>query len=180
MGLTGDLKDFELNDIFQFIHMSGKDGVLHVHSDLGEGTIYFDRGNILHAEAGEHSGTDAISVLLTWDQGVFEFITGEKLDKVTIDLPVQSAILEAAKKIDERKKIEEVIPSIDAVVDFVAEPGLSEIELQPVEWKALSIINGEKTIKEISRELDLKPFQVIKILYDLAQSGLIKVVGEEK
>jgi len=167
MALRGDFKDFELNDIFQFIHMGGKDGALHLSGNNGTGIIYFEHGNIKHAEIGEHAGTDAINLFLKWDNGTFEFIVGESTEKVTIDLPVNNVILEAARQIDEWTKMEDVIPSVEVVVDFVEEPDISDIEL--------SIINGEKTIKEIAEELKMKTFDLAKLLYGLVQSGLIRV-----
>jgi hypothetical protein len=175
MALRGDFKDFELNDIFQLIHMGGKDGALHLKGNNGTGVIYFERGNIKHAEAGKHAGTDAINIFLKWDNGTFEFIAEENTDKVTINLPVHNVILEAARQIDEWKKMEDIIPSVEVVVDFEEEPDVSDIELRPLEWKALSIINGEKTLKEIAEELNMKTFDLAKILYGLIQSGLIKV-----
>jgi len=175
MALRGDFKDFELNDIFQLIHMGGKDGALHLRGKDGAGVIYFEHGNIKHAETGKHTGTEAINIFLTWDTGNFEFIAAENTDKVTINLPVHSVILEAARQIDEWKKMEDVIPSVEVVVDFEEEPDITDIELRPMEWKALSIINGEKTIKEIAEELKMKTFDLAKVLYGLVQSGLIRV-----
>jgi hypothetical protein len=49
MALRGDLKDFELNDIFQFIQMGGKEGALHLAGNNESGVIYFEHGNIKHA-----------------------------------------------------------------------------------------------------------------------------------
>ncbi len=180
MALSGDLKDFELNDIFQFIQLGGKDGALHIKSDKGASVIYFKGGNILHAEVGVYEGTDAINVLLTWNDGTFNFIPNEEADKVTIDLPVQNVILEAARQIDEWKKMEDVIPSINVVVDFVGEPDMGDIELQPAEWKALSFIDGKKTVKEIADALEMNSFEVAKILYSLVQSGLVRVIKEKR
>jgi hypothetical protein len=175
MALRGDFKDFELNDIFQLIHMGGKDGALHLTGKNSTGVIFFEHGNIKHAETNEHTGTEAINVFLKWDTGTFEFIAGESTDKVTINLPVHNVILEAARQIDEWKKMEDVIPSVEVVVDFEEEPDISDIELRPMEWKALSIINGEKSIKEIADELKMKTFDLAKVLYGLVQSGLIRV-----
>ncbi len=180
MALSGDLKDFELNDIFQFIQMGGKDGALHIKSDMGTSAIYFKGGNILHAELGANEGTDAINLLLTWKDGTFNFIPGEETDKITIDLPVQNVILEAARQIDEWEKMKDVIPSINVAVDFVEEPDVGDIELHPMEWKALSFIDGNKTVKNIADELEMNSFEVAKILYGLVQSGLIKVIEEKK
>jgi len=180
MALSGDLKDFGLNDIFQFIQMGGKDGALYLKSIKGEAAIYFKGGNIQHAEVGSNDGTDAINELLTWNDGTFNFIAGEGIDKVTIDLPVQNVILEAARQIDEWKKMGDVIPSSRVVVDFVEEPDVGDIELHPMEWKALSFVDGNKSIKEIADKLEMNNFEVAKILYGLVQSGLVKVLGEKQ
>jgi hypothetical protein len=180
MALSGDLHDFELNDIFQFIQMGGKDGALHIKSDKGVSVIYFKGGNILHAELGIYEGIEAINDLLKWEDGTFNFIPDEETDKITIDLPVQNVILEAARQIDEWEKMKDVISSINVVVDFVEEPEVGDIELQPMEWKTLSFVDGKMSVKEIADKLELNSFDIAKILYGLVQSGLIKVVKEKK
>lgn len=180
MALSGDLKDFELNDVFQFIQMGGKDGALHIKSDKGVSAIYFKSGNILHAEMGVYEGIDVINELLKWKDGTFNFIPEEESDKITINLPVQNVILEAARQVDEWEKMKDVIHSINVVVDFVEEPEVGDIELQPMEWKTLSFIDGKKSAKEIAEKLEVNSFYVAKILYGLVQSGLIKVVREKK
>lgn len=180
MVLSGDLKDFELNDVFQFIQMGGKNGALHIKSNKGVSVIYFKGGNILHAEMGIYEGVDAINVLFNWKDGTFNFIPDEETDKITIDLPVQNVILEVARQVDEWEKMKDVIPSINVVVDFIEEPDAGNIELQPMEWKTLSFIDGNKTVKEIADKLETNSFEVAKILYSLVQSGLIKVVKEKK
>lgn len=180
MALHGDLKDFELHDIFQFIQMGGKKGALHLECEQGEGLIYFENEKIMHAEVGEDVGTDAINIVLKWDKGKFSFNPGESTEKRTIDMPIQNVVLEAARQIDEWKKMEDVIPSTSVVIDFVEEPDVGNIELQPHEWKVMSFIDGDKSIKDIANQLDMETFEVGKIVYGLVKSGLIKVLEEKK
>lgn len=180
MALHGDLKDFELHDLFQLIQMSDRDGALHLKCVEGKGVIFFKDGKVTHAEMGGSKGTDAINILLAWKEGTFSFNVDEESSRVTIGQPVQNVILEAARQIDEWKKMEDVLPSIDVVVDFVEEPDVRDIELRPGEWKTLSFIDGEKSIKEIAGQLDMEYFDVAKIMYGLVGSGLIKVLKERK
>ncbi|RKZ21395.1 hypothetical protein DRQ16_03670 [bacterium] len=180
MGLQGNLRDFEITDVLQLIHMGQKDGVLKIKTEDDEGAVYFEGGLVTHAETRETEGEKAIQVILTWTEGEFIFETNVKSEKRTIELPIQNVILEAARQIDEWKRMEKVIPSVDVVVDFVEDPDVGNIELLPEEWRVLTSVDGNKSISEIADSLKMKEFDVARILYGLVSSGLIKVCGEKK
>lgn len=61
---------------------------------------------------------------------------------------------------------------------FVMEPGAAdkaaEIRLKPVEWKILCLLDGERTLLDISKELAMSVYKVGKFVYGLQAAGLIK------
>uniref|UniRef100_A0A7C4YAP7 DUF4388 domain-containing protein n=1 Tax=candidate division WOR-3 bacterium TaxID=2052148 RepID=A0A7C4YAP7_UNCW3 len=180
MPLSGSLEDFEITDVLQVIHISNKDGVLYIRTPKGRALMFFKGGLLLHAEIEDAVGMDAVRKIIILRQGTFEFRPGESTSQVTIELPIQNVIIEAARQIDEWKQMKKIIPSVNIIVDFVEEPEISKIELKPDEWKILTSVDGKKSLKEIAKSLTLDEFTVAKTLYGLISSGLLKVTGEKQ
>lgn len=177
MALQGNLEDFDLTDVFQLIHLGKKNGVLEIKTEESDGEIYFDEGKVIYARAGKVEGEDAIHHVLRWTMGKFMFTPDKDPPQKIMDIPIQNVILEAAKQIDEWKRLEKTIPSVDMIVDFVEDPELSsdKINLSPQEWKILSLITGNRSIGEIAQLAKLKEFETAKIFYGLISSGLVKL-----
>lgn len=178
MPLSGSLEDFEITDVLQVIHISNKDGVLYIRTARGRALMFFKGGLLLHAEIEDVVGMDAVRKIIILRQGTFEFRPGDSTPNVSIELPIQNVIIEAARQIDEWKQMKKLIPSVNIIVDFVEEPEISKIELTPDEWKILTSIDGKKTLKELAKTLSLDEFTVAKTLYGLISSGLLKVTEE--
>lgn len=153
MTLRGNLKDFELSDLLQLLHMSLKNGALKITSSEGEGIIYIENGIIKDARINEEEGEIAMAKIMQWKEGIFEFLPHIKSSKNTINLPIPNLLLEIARKIDEWKVIEKIIPSLDAIFEIEPNPDteVEEIELNKNEWKVLSRIDGKKKYKGDSR-----------------------------
>jgi len=63
--------------------------------------FYFSRGEIVHADAGERIGLQALAEALGWESGDFRFSPDVPAPRATIEMPVQFALLEAARLRDE-------------------------------------------------------------------------------
>ncbi len=181
-GLQGSLKDFDITDILQLIHMNKKDGCLEIKTDEDEGRIFFEGGLVKHSETSDRSGENAVQRILMWSDGTFHFLPDKKSSKKTIDLPIQHLMLEAARKIDEWKQIERIIPSLDMIVNIVEDPetGTENIKLTSEEWKILTFVDGVSTIKEMAEKVNQSEFQTAKVFVGLVSSGLVSLIEKEK
>lgn len=182
MALQGNLEDFELTDVFQLIQLGQKDGGLRIQSDNDVGIVYFKGGMVIHAKTNTFLGEPAIDSILSWKKGRFVFNPGEETLENTVDLPIQQVILEAARRIDELKKIQKLIPSFDVIVKIIEVPdvGVEKIHLKPEEWKVLSFVDGSRAIKAIATEVNISEFETSRILYGLISSGLVKIVQKDE
>ena len=176
MALEGNLEDFELTDVFQLIQLGQKNGSLRIKGLEDVGIVYFKDGAVVHAKTNYLQGKSAIAHILSWRKGRFVFTPGEESLERTVDLPIQQVILEAARLIDELKRIQKVIPVFDAIVQVIEEPDahIENINLTPEEWKVFSIIDGRLTIKEIIQSSSIPEFEILRCLYGLVSSGLVK------
>ncbi len=182
MSLAGDLQDFEITDVFQLIQLGQKDGVLRIQTADDVGIVYFKNTMVAHAQTNSINGEPAIDVILSWKKGRFVFNPGEEIQQHTVDLPIQQVILEAARRIDELKRIQKLIPSFDVVIEIVEipQPGVERIQLNPREWKVLSFVDGSLNIKQIAQKSNIPEFETAKIFYGMISSGLVKVVLKDQ
>lgn len=177
MALQGNLEDFDLTDVLQLIHLGKKNGALEIEIEGNRGEIYFQNGKVVYAKTKETTNEDAIQYILRWSKGKFTFTLKKEAPEKKMDIPIQNLILDAAKQIDEWERLEKLIPSVKMIVDFVKDPEVSseEINLSPDEWKILSLITGERSIREIAKLAKFTEFNTAKVFYGLISSGLVKL-----
>jgi hypothetical protein len=182
MGLEGNLKDFDLADILQLISFGKKTGALNVNTEHDTGVIYFDEGTAAHATAADVAGDEAVGRILRWRSGSFAFKPDVTTDQRSVQSPIMHLVLEAARQIDEWQDIQKLIPSLDLVLTIEEKPpaGTEDIQLQPLEWRILALVDGNRPITQIVKESHLGDFETCKVLYGLLSSGLIKVLPQEK
>jgi len=182
MALQGSLEDFELTDVFQLIQLGQKDGGLRIQAEDDVGIVYFKTGMVIHAKTNSIQGEAAIDTILSWKKGRFVFNPNEETLEHTVDLPIQQVILEAARRIDEMKKIHKLIPSFEAIVKIVEVPdaGVEKIHLKPEEWKVLSFVDGTRAINHIAEKANISEFETARILYGLISSGLVMLLQKAK
>jgi hypothetical protein len=181
MALAGDLQDFEITDVFQLIQLGQKDGVLRIETSDDLGVVYFKNGMVAHAQTNKIQGEPAIDIILSWKRGRFVFNPGEEIHQHTVDLPIPQVILEAARRIDELKRIQKLIPSFDVVIEIieVPQPGVERIQLNPREWKVLSFVDGSLNIKQIAEKAKIPEFETAKIFYGMLSSGLVRISAND-
>lgn len=102
--LRGSLARTSIGDVLQFLHAGGRTGELAVTTpDRPEiGRAYLSNGHLMHVSVGETRGVDGLMELLAWHEGAFRFSSDVLCPTVTIDMPMQAALVEAARRLDER------------------------------------------------------------------------------
>jgi predicted regulator of Ras-like GTPase activity (Roadblock/LC7/MglB family) len=107
--LRGNLAQTNAFDVLQFLHTSSKSGEFYLFNAAArlEARVYFSAGHILHAECGPAEGMEALVTLIGWNSGYFTFSSDVASPCVSIDIPVEHAIMEAARVFDERVRLRE-------------------------------------------------------------------------
>src|SRR5512136_2735338 len=70
-GFQGKVFGLQLTDIIQMNCLSRVTAALTITKDGEKGIIYFNEGEVIHAECGEDKGTDAFYKILSWEEGEF-------------------------------------------------------------------------------------------------------------
>lgn len=100
-GFYGNSIEVELFDYVQMIALSGRDKQILVHTPLGEGRIWFDHGDIVHAAYGAHEGERAFYKLLAVGRGSFHEVFFREPPRRTIMGSSTHLLMEAARQMDE-------------------------------------------------------------------------------
>lgn len=103
-GFHGATGNVPLTDLLQLWSMNRFSGLVAVTYGSRAGHLYFVEGEIVHAEAGEISGEQAVGVILSWPGGAFEPIPNTTTLKRTIDKRLSHLLLDAHRVIDERRR----------------------------------------------------------------------------
>jgi CheY-like chemotaxis protein/predicted regulator of Ras-like GTPase activity (Roadblock/LC7/MglB family) len=102
-GFKGTITDFHLSDLIQMNCLGRMTSALYVMRDENSGVIYFQEGNLIHAECDGLEGEEAVYEMLLWEGGSFSTKRGKKAPRETIIKGWQSILLEAMQRFDESK-----------------------------------------------------------------------------
>ena len=99
--LEGNLQIMSLASIIQ-INCEERNQAHLILNHLGRGgSIFFNNGEIVHAETGDLVGDEAIYSLLGWEEGTFKVKMGAEPGLITIDKNWSGLLLEGMRRIDE-------------------------------------------------------------------------------
>lgn len=100
-GFDGSITGLQLPDLIQMNCLSQVTTALYVSKDQREGCIYFDDGQITHAQIGAIEGEEALFTILSWSSGSFRFVGGVKAPGVSINTNWEYLLIEGMRKADE-------------------------------------------------------------------------------
>ncbi|MCA9554897.1 MAG: DUF4388 domain-containing protein [Myxococcales bacterium] len=101
VGFTGHLSGISLVDLLQVFHINRRSAVLDLGGDPPT-RIWFEDGDIVHAERGERTGEEVLHHMLEARSGDLRTLPYDPEHPRTIDRPFQNVVLDAARVRDER------------------------------------------------------------------------------
>ena len=101
-GFQGKVFDVQLSDIIQMNCLGRLTTALVITRDGEKGVIYFNEGEIIHAECGEQKGTEAFYRILSWDEGEFISNIGFIPPVQTIYQNWEHLLVEAMRRNDDK------------------------------------------------------------------------------
>ncbi|NOX36336.1 MAG: response regulator [Calditrichaeota bacterium] len=104
-GFRGSVADFQLSDIIQLNCLGRLTTALLVKRQNETGTIYFQEGNIVHAETDHLEGEDAFYYIMSWDGGEFSVLRNKFPPRETIHKSWQNLLLESMRLKDEQSHL---------------------------------------------------------------------------
>ncbi|MHB8540462.1 MAG: DUF4388 domain-containing protein [Candidatus Acidiferrales bacterium] len=103
--LTGDLSRLDLPGVIQMLNQARQTGALNINSGDTDGVIYFDAGELSHAECGPLFGDEAVIHILksceVADKGIYKFVYGVTAAHRTVLRSSTDLMLDAMRELDE-------------------------------------------------------------------------------
>ncbi len=169
-GISGSLAELGPQNLLQMFGTSAAEGTLTLIQGELEGSIGFQRGLLRYAHFGSATGMKALTRMLAWRQGGFEFHA--RLEPAAIHeapLPLEAAVLEAVRQLDEVQRIDTRRFPPDARLrlvdpDALAGDGPSKVEEAVVDLARAGF--SVRRIVEVIPEPDPEIFGAIESLLD--------------
>jgi hypothetical protein len=172
----GDLSSLPLAELLQFLHISGKSGVLVVNDPGGRprAVIHYLGSDIIYATCDGISGRDAVYAAMAHTTGRFQFFAGtlEHPERMIHD-NVQNLILEGLRRLDELADITRLLPPDDQPLYLAPDPPHDDIRLTAKEWRILSLVNGKRSIRQLVEASGREDGEVRAALVGLLTADLI-------
>ncbi len=123
---------------------------------------------------------EIIYSIFYFKEGSFSFLEGDlsQDNVINLNMGTQNLIMEGIRRIDEWSRFLEKFPSKDIVLEPKEPP--PNMELNPVEQRALSLVDGSISLEELSLRSGLGDFETYKVLFHLTQAGFVEIRQEGK
>lgn len=103
--LTGDLSRLDLPGVIQMLNQARQSGALNINAGDIDAVIYFDGGEVTHAECGVYFGDEAVIHILKScegaGKGVYKFVYGALAAHRTVLRSATDLLLDAMRELDE-------------------------------------------------------------------------------
>jgi hypothetical protein len=119
--LSGSLTHHDLPGVMQMLGHAHQTGALHINSGNTDALLFFDAGEITHAECGTLFGDEAVIHILKScvqnNSGVYKFVYGSASQQRTVLRSATDLMLDAMREFDESSQ------NVNGEVSSDANPG---------------------------------------------------------
>lgn len=102
-GIGGQIHGISLDSFLQMVQMEGKTCTLTVKTADETGYLYFLKGDLIDAEAGEVKHKEAAALIISWNDPVIEIEEDCQKKTNNINQPLMNILMEGMKLKDDRK-----------------------------------------------------------------------------
>lgn len=117
--LTGDLSRMDLPGVIQMLNQARQTGALNINSGDTDGVIYFDGGELSHAECGTLFGDEAVVHILKScegaGKGMYKFVYGVTAAQRTVLRSATDLMLDAMRELDEAARDDATNENLEAL-----------------------------------------------------------------
>lgn len=154
-GFQGTVDGIDLMDIVQFNGLARATAALKITTSNHEGMIFFKNGDVVHAMCDADSGESAFFKLLSFQGGSLQNIRGVEPPVITIKQSLESLLMEAASRTDEREEEDE--REEQASTDASNEIDFDFLEEEATLDEPEFVIEEPETIEELIEDEEIAP-----------------------
>lgn len=175
--MTGTLGLFSLVDLFQLLSTARRSGRLSIDHPAGPARVYFDKGQVVHADFATLVGEPAVYALFADERGSFEFRVGMPSVDVTITCGTENLVLEAVRRLDEARRGEVHTTISRDAVPMPPEPAgpRRHVTLSEEEQAFIAQVDGRRSVTRIALDAKLDPDRALALCDRLVRTGVLKL-----
>ena len=120
---------------------------------------------------------ESIYDIFSWPEGEFRFLDDvlpAAHAMVPMVLDITAILMEGVQRVDEFRRIRQLVPTQDAIPVQIYEWDLKDVD--PGTQQILDLVNDERTVEEIRLQTHSSEFRVCKVLYEQYMKGRLKVI----
>lgn len=174
--LQGQLAEGVLANLLQYLSLGQAKGCLNLKAAQGaSGEIFFSEGRIVHVVHDTHRDVMALSRLLTWETGTFNFVADAPAPAHTVKLSLDSLLLEAAYQADVHKISAFEQLGEDSIL--LAKPVEQQQQTVAMTLRALHLLrhlDGQRSLGDIAEALNAPFDEVLKAAEELWHQSLVE------
>jgi hypothetical protein len=103
--LSGNLTHHDLPGVMQMLGHAHQTGALHINAGQTDAVLFFDAGEVTHAECGQFFGDEAVIHIIKscvdGGEGVYKFVYGATSTQRTVLRSATDLMLDAMREYDE-------------------------------------------------------------------------------
>jgi Domain of unknown function (DUF4388) len=142
------------------------------------GTMMFLNGRVVQARVGRREGRDAFNLLSTWGKCRYTFVLSVTSESVTESLSAGNPdlLIQEEDKVSPRdsEQVNETVPYRSKPLEYGLRV-LSEKSLSRTHRHVFLLVNGARSVLELMRLLKRDENEVLTLLYDLQDTGVISL-----
>lgn len=177
MNLPANLSDTTMAELIQTVEISGRSCRIQIiRSDVDErASIYFSKGQAIHAHTPRAQGEDAIWELFSWAKGRIVYNDGVALPPASITKTNSELIIQGLKVSSKLNEDMLNLPPPNTVLKLNTENMQSneKLQLDASEWNFLILVDGRRTLKEILDETNLSSIKTIQLISKLLEQKVV-------
>jgi hypothetical protein len=179
--IQGDLAEYAIPDLLQFMHASRKAGQLVLEgAAAAPAGIYFANGEVVHAYCPPRQGVPALYQLLGWQEGRFAFLKNVAPAERTIFDDLQNLLLDGLRRLDELRVFAKHLPAGGTILHLARTEGAADaLRLTRREWTVLAQVNGRRTLDEVLGLAGGAPDEAARTLYGLLLAELVTTAADD-
>jgi DNA-binding response OmpR family regulator len=175
MAVSVSLAKIPFPEAMRLVLAHGKNGIAHISHDGRTGAVHIHDGAVVHAVAGELSGSEAFYELALWKAGRFDFQDTDSPSEKTILTSTRSLLVEASRRFDAWNTISTKVRSFDLIPKWVPLSGAGSIRLTSSDWAILRLVDGRRSIREIVEAMKTDMFEAGRVVYSLLTVGVLRL-----
>lgn len=177
MNLPANLSDTTMAELIQTVEISGRSCRIQIiRTDVEErASIYFAKGQVVHAHTPRTQGEDAIWELFSWARGRIVYNDGVAMPPSTISKTNSELIIHGLKISSKLNEDMLNLPPPNTVLKLNTENMKSneKLQLDASEWNFLILVDGKRTLKEILEETNLSSVKTIQLISKLLEQKVV-------